>query len=480
MDLELHPQQVKAFNSPATEILYGGSAGGGKSHLMRVASIVWCSQIDGLQAYIFRRLSDDLYKNHMAGPSGYLALLSDWIDAKYVKYNASRNYIDFLFNGSRINLCHCQHEQDVYKYDGAEIGLLLMDELTHFTSFIYKFLRGRCRLSGGTKIPTAYKGLFPRIVSGSNPGGIGHGWVKADFIDIAPPLEVTQMPKEEGGMRRQFIPARLSDNPTLLELDPDYEAKLMGLGDPTLVRAKLEGDWNIVAGGALDDVWNSKLIVKPFKVPSNWKVDRSFDWGSAHPFSVGWWAESNGEEIEFLDGTTGCFRAGDIIQIAEWYGAADFYKNEGLKISAREIAMGIKEKEALLLEKGIIERKPIPGPADNQINNINEKESDSIASHMKKQGIMWTSSDKSKGSRKIGLELVRGRMKATKNDEPNGIYFVETCRASISTLPILPRDKYDIEDVDTDAIDHAYDMVRYRCLDAKRRFAKGIKVEYIY
>ncbi len=124
--------------------------------------------------------------------------------------------------------------------------------------------------------------------------------MKRTFVDYTEALEVVKTRKVDGGMLRTFIPALLQDNPSLTENDPGYEERLDGLGDPALVKAMKNGDWNIVAGGALDDVWKPRLILPRFKIPKGWRIDRSFDWGSSHPFSVGWWAESNGEEIELI------------------------------------------------------------------------------------------------------------------------------------------------------------------------------------
>lgn len=141
--LKLHPRQSLAFLSKATEILYGGAAGGGKSHLMRVVAIMLSMAVAGLQVYIFRRVSDDLRKNHLEGPSGLRVMLSPLVVSGHVKFNDSRGGGIFEFwNGSKIYLCHCQYEKDMYKYQGAEIHLLLMDELTLFTEAIYRFLRG--------------------------------------------------------------------------------------------------------------------------------------------------------------------------------------------------------------------------------------------------------------------------------------------------------------------------------------------------
>lgn len=464
MELSLHPQQTKAFLSTATEMLYGGAAGGGKSHLMRSAAIAWCTAIPNLQVYIFRRLSDDLHKNHMEGPTGFPVLLSEWINDGFVKINWGKNFIEF-WNGAKIHLCHCQYEKDRFKYQGAEIHVLMIDELTHFTEVIYRYLRGRCRL-GALKVPVEFLGLFPRIVAGSNPGGIGHNWVKKTFIIPAAPMLIVQQSKSEGGMRRQFIPARLDDNPTLAESDPDYVDRLEGLGNPALVKAMKDGDWDIVSGGALDDVWSPLLILPRFQVPAGWYVDRSFDWGSSHPFSVGWWAETDGTEAKLPDGKVFCPRPGSLIRIHEWYGAKEIGSNEGLKLSPKDIAKGIVDRERDLIAGGWIKTKPKPGPADNQIGDRVRSDIDSIAEEMSRAGVKWAASDKSPGSRKNGLTLVRARLEEAGKARPEdpGMWFMDHCRAAIATLPVLPRDTKNPDDVDTKSEDHVWDDVRYRAL----------------
>ena len=83
---------------------------------------------------------------------------------------------------------------------------------------------------GSFKVPAQYKGLFPRILAGSNPGGIGHHWVKETFVDRGQ-YNLCKVVNDEGGMLRQFIPAKMQDNPSLTENDPDYVKKLEGLGE---------------------------------------------------------------------------------------------------------------------------------------------------------------------------------------------------------------------------------------------------------
>ena len=464
MRLELHPKQSEAFLSRATEMLYGGAAGGGKSHLLRIAAAVFSMQISGLQTYLFRRVSNDLMKNHMEGPTGFPSLLSEHIEGKWAKIVYSPQPQIRFWNDSVIHLCHCQYEKDVFKYQGAEIHLLLMDELTHFTRFIYAFLRGRVRMAG-IAVPKDYSGKFPRIIGASNPGGIGHNWVKADFIDGSAPMEIRQMGKKDGGMLRQYIPARLSDNPTLIESDPDYIDRLEGLGNPALVRAMKDGDWDIVAGGAFDDLWKRDVHVLPsFEIPSSWSIDRSFDWGSSKPFSVGWWAESDGTECE-IAGVKRCFPRGTIFRIAEYYGW-NGTPNEGLKMLAKDVALKIKEIEA---EHWLLAGRPVePGPADSAIYATENGKS--IAADMEAEGVYWVESDKRPGSRKSGFEQVRKMLKASRDNplEEPGLYVFDSCVDFIRTIPVLPRDQRDTDDIDTKAEDHIYDETRYRLMTPRR------------
>jgi hypothetical protein len=456
LDLVLHQKQGLAYQSRATEILYGGAAGGGKSHLFRVASIAWCVAIPGLQVYLFRRTYPDLMDNHMTGPSSFPVLLAKFIEHGKAKINWGKLDIEFA-NGSRIHMRHCQYPKDVYKYQGAEMHVLIIDELTQWLREMYTFLRSRVRMVG-IAVPLAMLGLFPRIMLGANPGGIGHNWVKSDFVTMARPLDVTRMPAKEGGMLRQYIPARMDDNPSLMRDDPTYEAKLEGLGDPALVKAMRAGDWDIVAGGMFDDLWDKDVhILAPFTIPKSWRLDRSFDWGSSRPFSVGWWAESDGTH---LPGGR-LFPRGTLIRIAEWYGW-NGTPNEGTKMLAIDVAKGIVKREA------DAKHAVTPGPADSSIYAV--ENGVSIADDMSKNGVTWTEANKSPGSRKNGWERIRALLKAAKETRPEepGLYVFDSCVQFIRTVPVLPRDPRNRDDVDTDAEDHIGDEVRYRVLAPSR------------
>lgn len=429
---------------------------------MRVLAVAFCYSVPGLQVYLFRRNFSDLYKNHMEGAGSFVEMLGPWIQAGKVKLNFSDNEIRF-WNGAKIHLCHCQRDGDVLKYQGAEIHVLMMDELTHFSEKVYRFLRGRCRL-GGLNIPPNFNGKLPMILCGSNPGGIGHTWVRKTFVSAAQPMEIVRQTKEEGGMLRQFVPAKLEDNPTLMENDPDYMERLEGLGDSALVKAMRDGDWNIVAGGALDDVWSSRVVVPRFKVPASWRVDRSFDWGSSHPFSVLWWAQADGTEATLDDGSTFAPPRGSLILLHEWYGAKG--ANEGLKLPARDVALGITAREHVLMQFGWVSVKPSPGPADNQIRAVSQPGVPTIADEMAQAGVHWTASEKSPGSRKIGLELMRSRIREAGKDHPErpALFVMAHCTNALDHWPVLPRDQDNPDDVDSDSEDHDYDAARYRVL----------------
>lgn len=451
MKLRLHKKQQLAFMSEAREILYGGSAGSGKSHLMRACAIAWCLAVPGLQVYLFRREYPELRKNHFEGPTSFPSLLAEWVNEGHVKYNVSDLSIKFS-NGSAIFGCHCQRENDVYGYQGAEIHALIIDELTHFTDFQYRYLRGRCR-TGALNIPHGVHWKFPRILAGSNPGGIGHNWVKAAFIDASPPMKEYQTTDDEGGYIRQFIPALLQDNPTINQ--DEYRRSLKGLGNDLLVKAMLDGSWDIVAGGMFDDVWSPQVVREPEPIPAGWRISRSFDWGSSRPFSVGWWAESDGTAAA----SGWCPRKGSLVQIAEWYGW-NGKPNEGARMLAAEVARGILEREQQM------RLRVDPGPADSAIYAT--QNGNCIADDMARIGVRWTPADKGPGSRINGWELMRKRLKAATTGEDPALYVFSTCRQTIRTIPVLPRDPTKPDDVDSDAEDHAADMIRYRILTPDR------------
>ena len=149
-------------------------------------------------------------------------------------------------------------------------------------------------------------------------------------------------------------------------------------------------------------------------------------------------------------------------------------------MSAQDIAIGVKDREEKLKEYEFVKSKIYAGACDNQIRDIREIDVDSIERKMSDNGVEWIKSDKSKGSRSIGLQLIRDRLECSLRREGQGLYFMDNCVASIETIPVLPRDDIRVDDVDTDAEDHAYDMLRYRVLSGSMRVANNLKMGYFF
>ena len=454
LDINLHAKQLEAFHSPATEILYGGAAGGGKSHLMRMAAIMWCTEIPGLQVYLFRRINADLVKNHVEGPSGFREFLAGWVECGFVKI--VEDEIRF-WNGSKIFLCHCQHEKDRIKYQGAEIHVLLVDELTHFTDTIYRFLRNRVRMVGVT-IPEKYKGKFPRIICGANPGGVGHQFVKMTFIDGVKPMECVKQPDSEGGMLRQYIPARLEDNPSMAEQDPEYEKRLSGLGSESLVRAMRWGDWDVVEGAFFDNFDPKRHILRPFEIPDSWMRFRAGDWGSARPFAFGWYAVAQ-DDFTTPDGAV--IPRGALVKYREWYGCkrdaqGKSIPNVGLKMDAGEVGAGVVERDmGEKITYGVLD--PAAFSTDG---------GPSIAERMLEKGALFRRADNKRVSARGamgGWDQMRARLRGDEDGRPL-LFFFQNCVHSIRTIPALQHDPDRPEDLDTTAEDHAADETRYACM----------------
>ena len=385
----------------------------------------------------------------MEGPKGFRGLLADWSSAGLVKI--VEDEIRF-WNGSKIYLCHCKDEKDIYKYQGAEIHLLLIDELTHFTEAMYRFLRNRVRMVG-INVSDQWKGRFPRIISGANPGNIGHLWVKKTFVDSRAPYEVATMPKSEGGMKRQMIPARLEDNPSMSEDDPGYEDRLEGLGSEQLVRAMRWGDWNIVEG-AFFDCWHDWVqrggIVRPFAIPDWWVRFRSMDWGSARPFSVGWWAIASEPYIK--DGIS--IPKGAIVRYREWYGCkrddqGAVIENTGLKMHAKEVGRGVVSKTPedetiayTVADPAIFARDGGPSIMERLLKGGLKGIRRADNKRVSQRGAMG------------GWDMMRERFLG--EDERPMMFMFNTCRDAIRTIPAMQHDENRPEDMQTDGEDHCF------------------------
>ena len=403
--------------------------------------------------------------------------------------------------GEVLMFRHANKEDDYDEFHGMQIPWIGFDELTKHASPAFHDKVMSTNRSGFDPIADTPKDdygnyLTPdglplppiplEVFSTTNSSGVGRNWVKRRFIDPAPSgtmvKTVVDVYNPKTKQREPFTKTQIAifgsykENPYL---DPQYVAGLETERDPNLRRSWLLGDWNVTSGGALDDLWDDNIhILEPFQIPESWYIDRSYDNGTLHPFSVGFWAEADGTEATIVKSGR-VYKwgppPGTLIQIAEYYGSEEIGTNKGIGLASKTIAQNIKEIEAALKRTGLIKTDVRAGAADNKIRDTNP-DADNMEKIMQKEGVYWLPSDKSSGSRAVGLQLFRERLENSKKDEGPGIYFFRTCRASIQTIPCLPRDTKKLDDVDTTAEDHAYDMTRYRILQSKRGSSVSFKV----
>lgn len=460
-DFKLYPTQQRALITPAQEVLFGGAAGGGKSYLIRVASIVFSLEVPGLITYLFRRTFKEVLSNHVHTPGGYLEMLGGLIDAGDCVFSKT-DYSFTFYNGSRIQLAHAQYESDIFTHQGAQIGLLLVDEATMFTPMMIRFIRSRVRL-GSLTVPAKWKRHFPRILYTANPGGVGHHYFKTNFVDMKPG-HMFQAPEDEGSMTREYIPSKLKDNKVMLLSDPEYGARLKGLGDTATVQAMLDGDWEIVSSGGFADVWRGKYhIVRPFNIPHSWKMDRGYDYGSSNPAAYVTFAESDGTEFLDADGNECWVPAGSIFAVGEVYFANR--RHEGLRMTADAQAEKIRAYE----EQEGWHHRIQPGPADNAIFS-SEPGHKTVADEMAVHGIKFVRSNKRPGSRIEGVQMFRTRLSASTQRpmERPGFFVFTNCHHIIRTVPNLQNDSKTTEDIDSQGEDHFWDVIRYRVLKSAK------------
>jgi hypothetical protein len=433
---------------PIFEVLYDGSRGPGKTDalLMDYAQYVGRGFGAAWRGILFRQTYKQL--------SDIKARTKKWFFQIFPqsKFNES-DYVWKFPDGEELLLRYMDNPDDYWNYHGHEYPWIGWEELTNWpTPECYDSMKACCRSSA--------RGLPRRYRSTCNPYGKGHNWVKAKFVDPAPPFNVIT---DDQGNERIRIQGFLAENKVLEEVDPGYIKMIKSISDKNKRKAWVEGDWDIVAGGAIDDVWDREVHVIPaFPIPRDWRVDRSFDWGSSKPFSVGWWAESDGSDVFFPDGTSRSYPRGTVFRIAEFYGW-NGNSNEGCRMLSANIARKIKEIE------GNFNFTVHPGPADNSINDADTGVS--IADEMGRYGVSWTKSNKSPGSRVAGLEQVRKYLENAKQKpmENPGLLIFENCTHFIRTVPVLPRDSKKIDDVDSDVEDHVYDETRYRLMKKETR-----------
>lgn len=430
------PKQAMFHATKANEVLYGGAAGGGKTKAMIMDALFRCIKYPGTTAVIFRRTYQELEDTDIKE-----ATVS--YPKQIAKYNAGRHEFTLL-NGSKILFRHCEHEQDRFNYSGIEVQFLYFDELTSFEQTIYDFLKTRLRAKKSL-------GVTPIVRSASNPGNIGHGWVKKMFVDAGPYMSIqTQEIYSEAlhkskKIHTQYIPALATENPFITE---DYIFQLE-MKPEALRRALLNGDWDSFEGQVFTEFVNDPKhyhdglhthVIAPFDIPLWWPRFMSFDHGYTRPFSVGWWAVDP---------------EGRAYRYKEWYGVKPRQANVGLEYTPREIAEGIVAREKDEQQNNLsIDRIADPAIFDRS-------RGDSVADQMRpdagRAGIIFRRGD---NTRLAGKMQVHERLRFREDGKPM-LYIFNNCVDWLRTVPTLPYSQTKPEDVDTAAEDHAYDDTRY-------------------
>lgn len=450
LSFSLHPQQMRAVNCAAQEVLYGGAAGGGKSHLIRVGLVSWALSAPGLQAYLFRRTFPELIANHLDGPGRFRDMLAPLVREGLVRISGK----DIRFwNGSAILLRHLQHLKDRTIYQGHEIHALGIDEATHFTDEEYRFLRSRVRL-GGWSPPDDCKWAFPRIIMGTNPGGRGHHWCKDGFVEHGP-YKVHKTSSKEGGMTRCFIPAKLDDNPSMKKNDPEYRERLEGLGDPLLVRALLDGDWEVVEGAMYGYVWRKERhITQGFAIPWEWPIWIGADDGLSDPACFLWLTKDPVTETVYV--------------------IRELYLSDQLPDQLAEKVIQIHEDiprcDIKSPDVHYFNEEPIQGIIDSAafsragVHTSGRERKTSRGKQLQENGVSLIPCSKGPNSRVIRAQNVHRMLAPNPKEQgrrPRLMVFDGQCPNLVKTLPTLSRDEKMRDAVDTNEEDHAFDALCY-------------------
>ena len=455
-----HPGSQALFLScPVTECLYEGTRGPGKTDalLADFGQHVGQGFGEAWRGILFRQTYPQLADVVAKSKRMYRQVFPR------ARFNES-TYTWKFPDGEELLLRHMATPDDYWNYHGHEYPWIGWEELTNWPDLECYDAMKACHRSSHPGMPRKYRAT-------ANPFGVGHHAVKSRMIDPAPAGVIM---RDAQGNERVRIHGHWSENTTMLKADPGYPARLAADKNTNRRKAWFGGSWDVVAGGFFDDVWDARYhVLKPFAIPSTWRIDRSFDWGSSKPFSVGWWAESDGTRVEVAPGKFRTFPRGSLIRIAEWYGW-NGTPDTGLKMRSSEVAEGIKGVESVLKVRtprgDMVPAKVQPGPADSAIYDVDDTESTSIADTMRKHGVTWVPADKSPGSRKNGWERIRELLAEAAEPAPEepGLWVFNNCRQFIRTVPILPRDEKKIEDINTKAEDHIGDETRYRVLALTR------------
>lgn len=425
------PKQAEFMKRPEFEALYGGAAGGGKSDAL-LAEALRQVNFKNYRALLLRKTYPQL-RELIDRSRAIYSLVSP-----YAKYNDTKH--EWVFpSGAKIIFGSLNHESDRFNYQGHQYAFIGFDELTHFTYDEYMYLHSRCRC--------ADPNIRCYIRATANPGGIGHGWVKARFITAAKPLEtITETVNVVGWgevkRSRVFVPSTVFDNQELLKNDPNYIANLASLPEAER-NALLYGNWDSFSGQVFSEWRNDPAhyadgkythVINPFRIPSYWVILRCFDHGYTKPYAC---------EYIAIDTDGKMYICGEV------YGGDN---NIGVKQNPTEIAKTIYD-----YEKSMFPNNNIIGVADPAI--FDRSRGDSVADMMSKRPYLLQF-DKGDNNRLPGKMQYHYRFAFDDNGDCL-LQVFNTCKHFIRTIPDLVYSDKRPEDIDTDGEDHIYDAVRY-------------------
>ena len=428
--------QTDFLSATEQEVLYGGSAGGGKSYAM-VADPVRYLNNPQARMLLVRRSTEELRELISVSKELYPKAIPG------IKF-MERDKTWVAPSGATLWMSYLDRDDDVMRYQGQAFNWIGFDELTQWpTPYPWNYMRSRLRSTKASGLP-----LYMRATS--NPGGPGHSWVKKTFIDPgvhnkafwATDIEsgnVITWPKghsREGEplFKRKFIPATLFDNPYLAE-DGMYEANLLSLPEHQR-RQLLEGDWDINEGAAFPEFNRNIHVVEPYDIPNSWVKFRACDYGYGSHTGVIWFTVTPSEQL---------------VVYRELYVS---------KVTADNLADMILE-----IEDG---EKMRYGVLDSSLWHNRGDTGPSLAEQMIMKGCRWRPSDRSRGSRIAGKNEIHRRLQVDEFTEEPRLVFFNNCHNTTSQLPAIPLDKNNPEDVDTNAEDHLYDALRYGIMTRPR------------
>ena len=429
--------QTEFLSATEREVLYGGSAGGGKSYAMLADPVRYFNN-PHFRGLLIRRTTEELRELISASKQLYPEAIPN------IKF-MERDKTWVAPSGATLWLSYLDRDDDVTRYQGQAFSWIGFDELTQWASpYPFDYMRSRLRAARGSGLE-----LYQRATT--NPGGAGHQWVKKMFIDPAPhgtafwatnieTGDVLKMPKghsKEGEplFKRRFIPATLFDNPYLAD-DGMYEANLLSLPEHQR-KQLLEGNWDVNEGAAFPEFSRRVHVVEPYDIPQSWTKFRACDYGYGSYTGVVWIAVTPAEQL---------------VVYRELYAS---------KVLATDLA-------DMVLEAEVNDGKIRYGVLDSSLWHKRGDTGPSLAEQMIIKGCRWRPSDRSKGSRIAGKNEIHRRLQVDEFTEEPRLVFFNTCTNIISQLPSIPLDKSNSEDVDTKSEDHLYDALRYGVMTRPR------------